>query len=121
VNNKALVYSKFNNAGISPKKVAPVMDLVRGKNANEAKLVLLFDRTKAGALLLKTLKSAIANAKNNLNINVDDLFISHLQVNEGRKMKTGMFAAKGRFRPLLKRRSHIILGLSKKEGSKGEK
>ena len=119
--DKALVYSKFNNARISPKKAALVLDLVRGKDAKEAKIALSFDRTKAGMLLLKTLTSAIANAKNNLNINIDDLFISHLQVNEARKIKTGMFAARGRFRPLLKRRSHIILGLSKKEDSKGGK
>ena len=45
--DKALVYSKFNNARISPKKAALVLDLVRGKDAKEAKIALSFDRTKA--------------------------------------------------------------------------
>jgi large subunit ribosomal protein L22 len=112
--SKALVYSKYNNAKISPKKVAPVMDLVRGKDAMEAKLVLSFDRTKAGAMLLKTLKSAIANAKNNLNISASDLFVSELRVDMGNAVKVAKFAGRGRYRPVLKRSSHLVLGLSKK-------
>jgi large subunit ribosomal protein L22 len=113
---KATVYSKYNKASISTKKVIPVMNLVRGKDAMDAKIILAFQKSKAGGLLLKTLKSAIANAKNNLSLNVEDLYISDLQVNAGRTRKSGQFIGHGHFNPILKRSSHIILGLSKKEG-----
>lgn len=111
----AKVYAKTNNALISPKKVAPVMDLIRGKSLNEAKLLLNLDLTKASDILLKTLKSAEANAKNNLNLKTEDLYIADLQVNGAETIKRGMFVGRGRFSPLLKRRSHIIVGLSVKE------
>lgn len=113
---KALVYSKYNKATISSKKVMPVMNLIRGKDAMEAKLILAFQKSKAGFMLMKTLTAAIANAKNNLSISADDLYISDLQVNEGRTRKSGQFVGHGHFSPIVKRSSHIILGLSKKEG-----
>ncbi len=106
------VYAKVKNALISPKKVAPVMDIVRGKSVRDAKLILSLDSTKAAKILLKTLKSAEANAKNNLNLKSADLHISDLQVSGGEVIKRGMFVGRGRFSPLLKRRSHITLGLS---------
>jgi large subunit ribosomal protein L22 len=113
--NKADVYAKLMNASISPKKVAPVMNLVRGKAIKDAKLILSLDLTKAAAMILKILKSAEANAKHNLDLKSEDLFISDLQVYGGEVLKRGMFVGRGRFSPLLKRRSHIIVGLSKKE------
>lgn len=118
---KADVYSTFKNARISPKKVMPVLNLVRGKNAIDAKIILSFNRTKAGAMILKTLNAALANAKNNSNLNGEDLFVTDLQVNEGRKRKAGEFVGRGRFNPLLKRSSHIMVGLSStKEEAKGK-
>ncbi len=113
--NKATVYAKLSNALISPKKVAPVMDLVRGKSVTEAKLILTLDPTKASDLVLKTLNSAEANARHNLNLKSDDLVVSDLQVSGGIVLKRGMFVGRGRFSPLLKRRSHIIVGLSPKQ------
>lgn len=110
---KADVYAKVKNALISPKKVAPVMNMVRGKSVKQAKLILSLDSTKAAKILLKTLNSAEANAKNNLNLNPSELVISDLQVSGGEVLKRGMFVGRGRFSPLLKRRSHIIIGLSK--------
>jgi large subunit ribosomal protein L22 len=114
---KADVYAKLQNASISPKKVAPVMDLVRGKDVREAKLILSLDLTKAAAMILKILKSAEANARHNLNFKSEDLFISDLQVSGADVLKRGMFVGRGRFSPLLKRKSHIIVGLSKKENA----
>lgn len=99
-------------ARISPKKVAPVMDLVRGKSVGEAKLILSFDRTKAAALVLKVLKSAEANAVNNNKFDKKDLILSELWVSGGPVSKSGQFVAKGRFSPILKRTSHIYVGLS---------
>lgn len=115
--NKATVYAKENNIRIAPKKVAPVMNLVRNKSLSEAKVLLAFDTTKAAKLILKALKSAEANAKNNLNLNPAKLFVTDLQVNGGRTRKTGRAAARGRGAPVLKRTSHFIVGLS--EGAVG--
>ena len=79
--NKSEVYAKHMKARISPKKVAPVMDLVRGKPVEEAKLILAFDRTKAAALVLKVLKSAEANAVNNNKFEKENLVRAmHMEV-----------------------------------------
>ena len=110
--NKSEVYAKHMRAKISPKKVAPVMDLVRGKLVEEAKLILAFDRTKAAALVLKVLKSAEANAVNNNKFDKKSLILSELWVSGGPVSKSGNFVAKGRFSPILKRTSHIYVGLS---------
>ncbi len=108
------VYAKYMTAKISPKKVAPVMDLVRGKPLKDAKVILAFDPTKAAKMILKTLKSAEANAVNNSKFNKDALFLSEIWVSGGPVQKSGNFVAKGRFSPILKRTSHIYVGLSQK-------
>ncbi len=105
------VYAKDLGARISPKKVAPVADLVRGKNVHDAKLVLAFDPTKAAKMILKVVKSAEANAKHNNNI-TDELLISELWVGPGVIAKRGRIKAKSRFSPILKRTANIYVGLS---------
>lgn len=112
--NKATVYAKTNNARISPKKVAPVMDIVRNKSLMEAKVILAFDSTKAAKLILKTLKSAEANAKTNNGLNPKNLYVTDLQASGGTTIKRGRIVARGRFSPILKRTSCIIVGLSEK-------
>ncbi len=112
---KAVVYAKHNNARIAPKKMAVVMDIVRGKSTEEAKKILAFDETKSARMLLKVLKSAEANAKNNLNIDPSRLVVSDLQVNGGPMFKRGRFAGRGYFNPILKRTSHIVVGLSERQ------
>ena len=115
------VYAKHKNARISPKKVAPVMDLIRGKDLKEAKIVLALDLTKASDLIAKVLNSAEANARNNLDLKAADLYISEARVDGGRTMKRGRIVARSRFSPILKRTSHIILGLSEKEAAVKER
>ncbi|HLC93769.1 MAG TPA: 50S ribosomal protein L22 [Patescibacteria group bacterium] len=117
---KADVYAKINNARISPKKVAPVMDLVRGKPLNEAKLALKLDNTKASVMILKTLKSAEANAKHNQNLTTEKLYISEIYVDGGQTIKRGRIVAKSRFSPILKRTSRIVVGLKEKESGNGK-
>jgi large subunit ribosomal protein L22 len=117
--NKSEVYAKTKNALISPKKVAPVMSLVRGKSLKQAKLLLHLDLTKASDLVLKTLESAEANAKHNLGMKSEELYVSEIHVSGGDVYKRGMFVGRGRFSPLLKRRSHIVVGLSKRDGAAG--
>lgn len=94
------------------------MDMVRGRALEEAKVALAFDSTKAAALILKVLRSAEANAVNNNNLKKEDLYVSEIFVNGGRMQKWGHPGSKGRFNPMLKRSSHIIVGLSEKEKTK---
>ena len=115
---EAQVYAKHNQATISPKKVAPVMNLIRGKPVYEAKVTLAFDKTKAAKLILKVLKSAEANAVNTKNLKGDKLYVSEVWVGSGPSRKWGRFAGRGRYSRILKRTSNICIGLSEKEQAK---
>lgn len=94
------------------------MDLVRGKKLEEAKKQLAFDQTKAAKMILKVVKSAEANSVNNHGLKPEELFISEIFVEPGRIQKGGRAGAKGRYDPLRKRYSHLIVGLSEKPKEK---
>lgn len=111
---KALVYAKYMSARISPKKVRPVLDLVRGKGVLDAKVVLAFEPSKAAKLALKVLNSAVANAKNNLSLVESNLYVSELHVSGGATFKRGRPGSRLRYRPIMKRTSHLIVGLSER-------
>ncbi len=115
IKSAASAISKY--VRVSSKKVAPVMDLIRGKNVEEAKVLLAFGENKASVLVLKVLRSAIANAINTKNLSEKDLFVSHIQVDGGPSLKRGRPASRGRYSPIIKRTSHIRVDLSVK-GSK---
>lgn len=108
---KSQVYAKHLGAHISPKKLAPVADLVRGKNILDAKVALTFDPTKAAKLILKVLNSAEANALHNNKMS-NSLYVSELWVGAGPMAKRGRFVAKSRVSPILKRTANIYVGLS---------
>lgn len=112
---KAQVYAIFKNARVSAKKARLSADLIRGKKLSDAKISLLFDDSKASFLLLKTLKSAEANAKHNKNMTLKNLFVSDVFVDEGQTLKRGRIVGRGRFSPIVKRSSSITIGLSAKE------
>jgi len=97
------------------------MDMVRGETLDNAKRMLAFDPTKASKMILKVVKSAEANAKNNHNLDPKQLFLSDVYVNPGAMQKWGRPASRMRFSPILKRSSHIVVGLSSKEARKPEK
>lgn len=111
---KSQVFAKHTGARISPKKVAITMDLVRGKNLEDAKVTLAFDRTKASDLILKVVKSAEANAKSNMKMDTNNLFVSEIWVSPGPMYKRMKIAGRSRSRPILKRTSHIYVGLAEK-------
>lgn len=112
--NKAVVYAITKNVGVSPKKVRPVMDIVRGQNVKQAKTTLTFNNTKSAKIILKTLNSAIANAKNNLDLKEENLYISDLRADEGVFRKTARIVAMGRVSSIIKRTTHITVGLSER-------
>lgn len=109
-----MVYAKHKYARTSVKKMRPVMDLVRGKNVKEAKVILTFDRTKASKILLKVLNSAVANAQNNMNLDKKNLYVSEMYVNEGPTLKRIRFASRANVNSIFKRTSHVVVGLTER-------
>lgn len=100
---------------ISSRKVNIVLDLIRGKKVGDAFAILKHTPKAASAVLEKLLKSAIANAENNYNMNVDKLFISEAYATQGPTLKRFMARAQGRGVRILKRTSHITLAVKEKE------
>ena len=96
---------------IAPRKVRIVTELVKGKSAEEALTILKFLPKKAARLVRKTLQSAVANAEQNPNIDVDTLYIKRIYVDGGPTMKRWRARAMGRATRILKRSSHITIVL----------
>ncbi len=100
---------------ITPRKVKIVCDLIRGKDVSEAAAILVNTRKAASEPLIKLLKSAIANAQNNHEMDVDKLYVSQIFVGPGPTMKRLMPRARGSADRILKRTSNITLALSERE------
>lgn len=98
-----------------PQKVRLLADLVRGKPAVEAQNVLKFMPNAAAKPLLKVLDSAVANAEENFGLSRDNLFIYKIVADEGPTRKWRRFGARGRFKPWLRRSSHITIVLREVE------
>ena len=96
-------------ARTSAQKARLVADQVRGMPASQALYTLQFSPRKAAALLLKVLKSAIANAENKLGLDSDTLYVSEVMVDEGPSLKRIRPRAKGRADRITKRTSHITI------------
>ena len=97
---------------MSPIKLKPVADLVRGKNLSEALTILKFTPGKGAEQVEKVVKSAAANAENNLDLNPDDLYVSKVIINQGPTIKRWRAGAQGRASIILKRSSHITVTVS---------
>ena len=102
-------------ARISPRKVKIVNDLIRNKPVGVAMGILNNTPKAASELLIKVLKSAIANAETNHNMNVDKLYVAEAYANPGPILKRIMPRAQGRAFRINKRTSHITLVLKEKE------
>ena len=100
---------------ISPRKLRLVCDRVRGMDAREAQIVLEYMPQKGAALVSKTLASAMANATNNFDLNPDDLFVSKIYAGDGPTLKRFKAGARGRYKPRLKRTSHLWVILEERE------
>ena len=99
---------------ISPRKVGIVCDLIRGKDVKTAAAYLMQTPKAASEPMLKLLKSAIANAENNHGMDTEKLYVSTAIANPGPTLKRGMPRAQGRYNRILKRTTHITLGVSEK-------
>lgn len=96
---------------ISPRKVRLVVDLVRGKNAEEALTVLKFVSKKASLPVLKVIKTAVADAEHNFNLRKKDLMISEIRADEGPTLKRFQPRARGVAYEIKKRTTHISVVL----------
>lgn len=105
----------LRNARIAPRKVQIVLDLIRNKPVDIALATLELTPEAASPMVAKLLKSAMANAENNHNMNKDDLYVSECFVCPGPIMKRVMPRAQGRAFRILKRTSHITLVVKEKE------
>ena len=98
---------------MSPSKLKPVCDLVRGKNLNEALTILKFTPGKGSEIVEKVVKSAAANAENNHEMNPDALYVAEISANKGPTMKRFQPGSQGRASIILKRTSHVGVTLKK--------
>lgn len=94
---------------IAPRKTRLVVDLVRGRDINEAYAILFNTPRGASPVVAKVLKSAVSNAENNLGLNRENLYIKEAFVDEGPTMKRFQPRAKGSAFEILKRTSHITI------------
>ena len=92
-------------------KARLVADQIRGKKIEEALNILQFSNKKAAVLVGKVLNSAIANAEHNEGSDIDELVVSSAFIDEGSTMKRIRPRAKGRANRILKRTSHITIGV----------
>lgn len=100
---------------IAPRKARLVMDLIRGKQVGEALAILKFTPKAGSPIIEKVLKSAIANAEHNFDLDLESLYVSEAYVNEGPTIKRFRPRAKGSASPINKRTSHITVVVSEKE------
>lgn len=98
---------------MSPSKLRPVVDLVRGKDLDEALTILKFTPGKSAELVEKVVQSAAANAENNHDMDTSKLYVAEIYTNQGPTMKRWRAGAQGRAGKILKRSSHI--GVTLKE------
>lgn len=109
------VRASVRHLPISAQKLRLVCDQVRGMDAEQAMIVLKFMPQKGATFLYKLIESAVANAENNFELNRQDLYISHLEANEGPSMKRVKAGARGRYKPRVKRTAHMKLVLTERE------
>ena len=113
------ITAKLRYLQISPRKVRLVVDAVRGKDAKEALDILKFMPQRASDPVYKLVASAVANAEENYGLEVDELYVSRIFADEGPRHRKapygGRFAGRGRFRPIMRRSSHVTVVLAERE------
>ena len=107
--------ASYKYARISAMNVKIVIDLIRGKDVDEALAILKFTPKAASPLVEKVLKSAIANAENNFNMDRSKLYVAEIYANQGPTMKRIRAATQGRANRIRKRTSHIEVVLKERE------
>jgi len=99
---------------MSPRKVKIQCDMIRGKDVQSALAYIMNTPKAASEPMRKLLNSAIANAEVNHNMDKEKLYVSTAIANPGPTLKRGMPRAQGRYNRILKRTTHITIGVSEK-------
>ncbi len=100
---------------ISSRKMKIVIDLIRGKDIGEAFAILRLTPRAASPIVEKILKSAVANAEHNYDMDVEKLYVKEVFVGEGPTLKRFRPRAQGRATQILKRTSHTTVVVAEKE------
>jgi large subunit ribosomal protein L22 len=100
---------------ISSQKVRLVIDMVRGKDVSDALNTLKFVPNQAAQPVSKVIASAMANAEENFGVSRDDLYIHRIFADTGPTRRWRRFGARGRFKPWLRRSSHITVVLRERD------
>lgn len=107
-----IVRAEAKNVDSSPQKLRLVVDLIRGKKVKDAIDILQFTSKKGAKSIQKLLKSAIANADNNFDLDGQSMTVSRIYVDESMKLPRYRFASRGRVHKYVRRRSHAVIELS---------
>ena len=102
------------NVRIAPRKARVVMDIIRGKSVADAFAILKFTPKVGAEIIEKVLKSAVANAENHFDMNVDNLYVSTCFVDQGPTMKRIHPRSRGQAFKILKRTSHITVAVEER-------
>lgn len=100
---------------VSPRKMKPIADLVRGKNVKEALAILKYTPRKGARIFLKVMNSAVANAENNHEMALENLYVSQIYANQGPVMKRFKAGSMGRANPIKHRTSHVGVAVAEKK------
>ncbi len=100
---------------VSSQKMRLVIDLVRGKMAEEAITILRFVNKKSAGPVGKLIASAMANGENNFGIPAENLYVYKITADEAPTRKWRRFGARGRIKPILRRSTHVNVILREKE------
>ena len=99
---------------VSPRKVQIVIDLIRGKQVDDALAILMYTHKSAAPVVEKLLNSAIANAENNLEMSRENLYVAEVYANQGPTLKRYWARSHGRADLIKKHTSHITIVLDQK-------
>jgi len=109
------VKSVSKNTGVSPRKMKTLVDLVRGKNVNEALDILKFAASPHGRLVAKLVKAAASDAEIQQQVSKDGLKIIEIYANEAPTLKRFKARSRGRASPILRRSSHVTVIVGEQE------
>ncbi|MCH4157565.1 MAG: 50S ribosomal protein L22 [Acidaminococcaceae bacterium] len=99
---------------IAPRKIRIVMNLIRGKSIREAFAILKFTPKVGSEVIEKVLRSAVANAEHNNDMDVEKMFVSSCSVDQGPTLKRIHPRSRGQAFKILKRSSHVTVAVSEK-------
>lgn len=115
---KKEIKSKYTMARVAPRKVVLVANAIRGMKVAEAIRFLDFNEKKASGLIKGVVETAIANGVHNFGADKEGMYVKDVVIGPGPIRKSGRFAAKGSFKPIWKRTTHITVVLDSKTEAK---